>query len=147
MVSPSSRFNLSSLGCTISTVPQMPSDHNGASPARPAILQVVPSLETGGAERSSIEIAAALVRAGFAAPVASRGGRMVRELEEAGGEWIPLAVDAKAPHRLLANAVLLRSIIRIRNIKLIHARSRAPAWSSLWAARMTGIPFVTTYHG
>jgi len=107
----------------------------------------VPRLDTGGAERSTIEIAAALAHAGFEPLVASEGGRMVPELEEAGGEWIELAVNAKAPHRLVANGMRLRDLIRARNVKLIHARSRAPAWSSLWAARMAKIPFVTTYHG
>jgi glycosyltransferase involved in cell wall biosynthesis len=72
---------------------------------------------------------------------------MVPELEDAGGEWIALPADAKAPHTLFANAIRLRDLIHARNVKLIHARSRAPAWSSLWAARMARIPFVTTYHG
>jgi glycosyltransferase involved in cell wall biosynthesis len=107
----------------------------------------VPRLETGGAERSTIEIAGALAAEGFLPLVASEGGRMLPELAQAGGEWIALPADAKAPHTLLANALRLRALIRARNIRLIHARSRAPAWSSLWAARMTGIPFVTTYHG
>jgi len=72
---------------------------------------------------------------------------MVAELSDAGGEWIRLPVDSKAPHTLLANALRLRRLIRRREIKLIHARSRAPAWSALLAARLSGIPFVTTYHG
>ncbi len=72
---------------------------------------------------------------------------MVEELEQAGGEWIALPLDSKAPQTLLANAFRLRDLIRARNVALIHARSRAPAWSSLWAARMAKIPFVTTYHG
>ena len=72
---------------------------------------------------------------------------MVSELEKAGGELVPLPVDAKAPHTLLANAFRLRDLIRARKVRLIHVRSRAPAWSSLWAARMAHIPFVTTYHG
>lgn len=108
---------------------------------------MVPRLDTGGAERSTLEIAAALAREGFAALVASEGGRMVPELEEADGEWIALPVNARAPHRLLANALRLRGLILARNIRLIHARSRAPAWSSLWAARLANIAFVTTYHG
>ncbi|MGD0191604.1 MAG: glycosyltransferase family 4 protein [Rhizomicrobium sp.] len=125
----------------------MATDFSGGHAARPAILQVVPRLDTGGAERSTIDIAAALVRNGFTALVASEGGRMVPELLDAGGEWIKLQADAKAPHTLLANAFRLAGIIRARDVKLIHARSRAPAWSSLWAARMARIPFVTTYHG
>src|SRR3984957_5596915 len=102
MVSPSSRVNLLSSGNAIPADPQRTDDHSGASAERPAVLQVVPRLETGGAERSTIEIAGALSRAGFAPLVASEGGRMLPELAQAGGEWIALPADAKAPHTLLA---------------------------------------------
>lgn len=115
--------------------------------ARPAILQIVPSLDAGGAERTTIDVAAALVREGFAALVASEGGRLVPELQAAGGELIALPMASKSPMTMIANAFALREIIRKRNVKLVHARSRAPAWSGLWAARMAGVPFVTTYHG
>jgi glycosyltransferase involved in cell wall biosynthesis len=135
------------LSSAISEIPQQFPDPSRGARERPAILQVVPRLDTGGAERSTIEIACALSHEGFAPLVASEGGRMVPELVEAGGEWIEMPVNAKAPHILLANALRLRTLINARNIRLIHARSRAPAWSSLWAARMANIPFVTTYHG
>ncbi len=72
---------------------------------------------------------------------------MESELAAAGGELIRMSASAKAPHTIIANANALRTLIRSRNVKLIHARSRAPAWSALLAARMTHIPFVTTYHG
>lgn len=94
-----------------------------------------------------MDIAAALAREGFAAIVASAGGRMVAELEAKGGEWIAMPVDTKSPLTLFANAHRLRTLIRTRKIGLVHARSRAPAWSALVAARGTRIPFVTTYHG
>ncbi len=112
-----------------------------------AVLQVIPKLDTGGAERSTIEIAAALAREGFRPLVASQGGRMVAELEQAGGEWVFLPLDAKSPFALAANALKLANLIRARNVGIIHARSRAPAWSALWAARLTRIAFVTTWHG
>ncbi|HEY3639277.1 MAG TPA: glycosyltransferase family 4 protein [Rhizomicrobium sp.] len=113
----------------------------------PAVLQIVPTLNSGGAERSTIEIAAALAREGFTPLVASEGGRMVGELEAAGGEWISMPANAKSPLALLANARRIVELIRTRNIALVHARSRAPAWSALWATRRTGTPFVTTWHG
>ena len=113
----------------------------------PAILQIVPRLDTGGAERATIEIAAALAQAGLVPLVASQGGRMVAQLEAAGGEWIPMPLDAKSSPALFANARRLRRLVRARDVKLIHARSRAPAWSALWAARKERIPFVTTFHG
>lgn len=115
--------------------------------AKPAILQVIPALDTGGAERSTLDVAAALVREGFAALVASAGGRMEDELAASGGELVRIDAASKAPHTILSNALSLRDLIRKRNVKLIHARSRAPAWSALTAASMAGVPFVTTYHG
>jgi glycosyltransferase involved in cell wall biosynthesis len=123
------------------------SENRSGAPDGLAVLQIVPSLETGGTERSTIEIAAALVREGFTALVASAGGRMVAELEEAGGEWIAMPVNSRSPTTLWTNARRIRDLIRVRNIKLVHARSRAPAWSALWAARKNMVPFVATYHG
>ncbi|HEY1614009.1 MAG TPA: glycosyltransferase family 4 protein [Rhizomicrobium sp.] len=119
----------------------------GNNPDRPAILQIVPALDSGGAERSTIEIAEALSREGFAPLVASAGGRMVGELERAGGEWIAAPVNTRSPLGIVSNAGMLDALIRRRNIRLVHARSRAPAWSALIAARRAGVPFVTTHHG
>ncbi|HEX3675272.1 MAG TPA: glycosyltransferase family 4 protein [Rhizomicrobium sp.] len=113
----------------------------------PAILQIVPALDAGGVERTTIDIAQALTQAGFAAFVVSEGGRMEPSLAEAGGELISLQAASKAPHTIVANAFALARVARERGVKLIHARSRAPAWSGLMAARMAGVPFVTTYHG
>jgi glycosyltransferase involved in cell wall biosynthesis len=113
----------------------------------PAILQVIPALDAGGAERTTIDIARALVRSGWRALVASEGGRMEPLLAEAGAELFHMPVNSKAPHTILANVRRLAALIRAQKVKLIHARSRAPAWSALMAARRMHIPFVTTYHG
>ena len=125
-------------------------DHSGAraaEPAAPVILQIVPALDTGGAERTTIDIAQALTDARWTALVGTRGGRLAPELADAGGELIRMRVDSKSPRTIWRNAAALTRLIRERNISLIHARSRAPAWSALLAARRTRIPFVTTYHG
>ncbi|HXZ69137.1 MAG TPA: glycosyltransferase family 4 protein [Alphaproteobacteria bacterium] len=111
------------------------------------ILQVIPSLEAGGAERTTIDIAGAITAAGGKALVASEGGRLEGELAQMGGELLRLPVASKNPLTILANAGRLEKIIRERNVSVIHARSRAPAWSALLAARSTKIPFVTTHHG
>ena len=111
------------------------------------ILQIVPRLDTGGAELSAIDVARALVKAGYSALVASEGGRMESQLAHAGGELIRLPVSSKNPFTMYSNADAFEQIIRTRSVSVIHARSRAPAWSALIAARRTGIPFVTTYHG
>lgn len=112
-----------------------------------SVLQVTPALETGGVERTTIEVAEALTRAGGKAYVASRGGRLAGELAQAGGVLVEMPADSKNPLTMLANAVRIAGLVRKWDIRLIHARSRAPAWSALWAARHTRVPFVTTYHG
>jgi glycosyltransferase involved in cell wall biosynthesis len=112
------------------------------------ILQVIPHLAAGGAERTTIEVAEALVAAGATALVASAGGRLEHELERVGGELIRIdSLPTKNPIEININAGRLATIARQRDVSLIHARSRAPAWSALWAARRTKLPFVTTYHG
>jgi glycosyltransferase involved in cell wall biosynthesis len=111
------------------------------------ILQAVPRLDAGGSEQATIEIAAALTYAGASALVATEGGRMATALTEAGGEIITLPVASKNPATLLVNARRLAQLIETRSVNLVHARSRAPAWSAFLAARRTRRPFVTTYHG
>ena len=111
------------------------------------VLQIIPELDAGGAERTTIDVADGLVSAGARALVASVGGRLVAELQARGGEWVPFPAATKNPLRMLANAFRLAALIRAEKVDLIHARSRAPAWSALLAARMTGRGFVTTYHG
>jgi glycosyltransferase involved in cell wall biosynthesis len=114
---------------------------------RPTILQIIPELDTGGAELSTIEIAGAVQDAGGRAIVLSEGGRLVQRLRDVGAELEFFAAASKNPVRLLWNAHAIAKIVRREGVDLIHARSRAPAWSALIAARRTGIPFVTTYHG
>jgi glycosyltransferase involved in cell wall biosynthesis len=112
----------------------------------PAVLQVVPALVTGGVERGTVEIATALVKAGWRAVVASSGGPMVHEIERAGAEHITLPLASKNPFVIFRNIDRLARLIRDNAIDLVHARSRAPAWSAHAAARRTGRPFVTTLH-
>lgn len=113
----------------------------------PTVLQVIPDLNSGGAERTTVDIARAIVEAGGRALVASEGGQMVSELKEAGAAHFALPVKSKNPMTIWRNAGLLANLIRARNVDIIHARSRAPAWSAFLAARRTHVPFVTTYHG
>ena len=111
------------------------------------ILQVVPRLDTGGSELATLEIAEALTSAGGRALVATEGGRMAKAIVQGGGEVIEMPVSSKNPLTIWRNAGRLARLIQERDVDLIHARSRAPAWSAFLAARRTGIPFVTTYHG
>jgi glycosyltransferase involved in cell wall biosynthesis len=114
---------------------------------RPTILQIIPRLDTGGAERTTVEMTHAIVTAGGRALVLTEGGRMAEQIAEAGGELVPFPAGAKNPIGIYRNARRLARLIEREGVDLVHARSRAPAWSALLAARTTERPFVTTYHG
>lgn len=137
--------------------PDINAQHGGGSldctnlfaASRPVVLQVLPSLDQGGGgvERSAIDVAAAVAAAGGVSLVASRGGGLVREIERGGAEHIELPLHSKNPFVMRANIDRLAGLIGERGVTLLHARSRAPAWSAFAAAERTGVPFVTTYHG
>ncbi|HXA24365.1 MAG TPA: glycosyltransferase family 4 protein [Acetobacteraceae bacterium] len=112
-----------------------------------AVLQVLPSLVTGGVERGTVEITRAIAKAGGIALVASAGGRMVTAVQRAGGRHVTLPLDSKNPLTIWRNAALLADVIRTERVAIVHARSRAPAWSAWLACGRTGAHFVTTYHG
>lgn len=116
-------------------------------PAHFTLLQVTPELETGGAEQTTIDVAHAVVAQGGKALVATRGGRMAARLEADGGRLAQMPAQSKNPLVMLGNAARLIDLIRREKVSLVHARSRAPAFSALWAAHATKVPFVATYHG
>ena len=111
------------------------------------ILQIVPELDAGGAERTAVDIAAGLADAGARALVATEGGRLVAELQARGGVWLPFPARAKNPLAMLVNARRLMRLAVEEGVDIVHARSRAPAWTALAATWALGLPFVTTYHG
>lgn len=111
------------------------------------LLQVTPELETGGAEQTTIDVAHAVVAQGGKALVATRGGRMAARLTADGGRLAHMPAQSKNPLVMLGNAARLIDLIRREKVSLVHARSRAPAFSALWAAHATKTPFVATYHG
>ncbi|MCH7486406.1 MAG: glycosyltransferase family 4 protein [Proteobacteria bacterium] len=112
------------------------------------VLQVLPALDLGGGvERGTVEIASAIVEAGGRALVASAGGAMVHELKRVGAEHFTLPLASKNPAVILANVKRLAGLITDQGADIVHARSRAPAWSACFAARRTGAHFVTTFHG
>jgi glycosyltransferase involved in cell wall biosynthesis len=113
----------------------------------PTVLQVIPELQAGGAERTTVDVAAALVEAGGRALVATNGGRLESQLLEGGAELIRMRAHSKNPLIIVWNAFRLWRLIGQQSVDLVHARSRAPAWSAYWAARLAKVPFVTTYHG
>ncbi|WP_133479919.1 glycosyltransferase [Cognatilysobacter segetis] len=115
---------------------------------RLTVVQLLPALESGGVERSTLEIAQALVEAGHRAIVVSRGGRLVRRLEALGATHVALDIGRKSP-------LVLRQVPALRRViggaDIVHARSRLPAWVGLLALRGIDAPrrphFVTTVHG
>ncbi len=111
------------------------------------LLQVLPALNAGGVEQTTLDVAAAVRKAGGRALVASEGGRLTAALAERGGEAIELPLDSKNPLTMAANAGRLAALIKREGVSLVHARSRAPAFSAIAAARRAGVPVVTTYHG
>ncbi|WP_299344380.1 glycosyltransferase [uncultured Pseudoxanthomonas sp.] len=117
---------------------------------RLTVVQLLPALESGGVERSTLEIADALVRAGHRAVVVSAGGRLEPALRSSGAEHITLAIGRKSL-LTLRHVAALRQLFAQVGADIVHARSRLPAWLGLWALR--GMPsasrprFVTTMHG
>ncbi len=112
------------------------------------VLQIVPELGTGGAERTTLEVAQAIITAGGRAIVWSAGGRMVPQLEALGAIHYQGPANSKNIWNVFVkNPAILRDIITREKVDLLHARSRAPAWSALVAARQTQTKFITTYHG
>lgn len=112
------------------------------------VLQVLPAMGAGGGvERGTVEIASAVVQAGGRALVASAGGPLVHDLARVGAEHVELPMDSKNPVTMWRNVDRLAQVIHAEKVDIVHARSRAPAWSARAAAKRTGAHFVTTFHG
>jgi glycosyltransferase involved in cell wall biosynthesis len=115
-------------------------------PHRPTILQVVPELAIGGAERATIDMARAVIEAGGRAIVAAQNGELAPNLLRTKADLVTMPVASKNPLTIRRNIRRLARLIESEGVDLVHARSRAPAWSAFRAARRTGRPFVTTFH-
>jgi glycosyltransferase involved in cell wall biosynthesis len=115
-------------------------------PQSPVIMQVIPELGPGGAEQGCIDIAAELVRAGSQAIVVSHGGSRVHELARIGAIHVNLPVHSKNPFVMWQNISKIKHLIEKYNVDIVHARSRAPAWSVMKACEKTGAKYLTTCH-
>ena len=111
------------------------------------VLQVLPELNQGGVELGTIEIASALTAQEIDNYVASAGGRLEYNLERMKVKHFNLPLNTKNILKMYINSWRLSKIIKKYKITLVHARSRAPAWSAYWAAKRCKVHFVTTYHG
>lgn len=114
---------------------------------KPVVLQVLPELEHGGVEWGTIQVAEALKQHGYDNFVASEGGRLVHELNKIGVKHFTLSLKTKNPFKMYLNSLKLEKIIKENGINIVHARSRAPAWSAYWAAKRAGVKYMTTFHG
>ncbi len=121
----------------------------GPSAGRMAtVLQVLPAFGAGGGvERGAVAIAGAIVEAGGRALVASSGGPLAYDLKRVGAEHHTLPLHSKNPLVVHANVGRLARLIAAEGVDIVHARSRAPAWSAYFAAKRTGRHFITTFHG
>ncbi len=111
------------------------------------ILQVIPKLGYGGAETGCYDLAHYLPEKGFKSYIITSGGELLQFVKKEKVKIIRLPVHSKNPILILLNAIIITFVILILNIDIIHARSRAPAWSCLLASLVTGRKFVTTFHG
>jgi glycosyltransferase involved in cell wall biosynthesis len=110
------------------------------------VLIVAPALEAGAADAGAVELTRVLQHAGHHAIVVSNAGRLVADINAAGAEFVPLDVATTNPIRILRNVFALRKLARDKRCDCIHALGRSGAWSALIAARMTRLPFLTSWY-
>ena len=111
------------------------------------VLQVIPRLGYGGAETGCYDLAHYLPENNCSSFIVTSGGELIKFIDKRKVKLIRLPVHSKNPLLMFLNSIILIFIIMIYNISIVHARSRAPAWSCLFATKITGRKFVTTFHG
>jgi len=111
------------------------------------VLQVIPTLGYGGAETGCYDLAHYLAEKNCKSFIITSGGDLLKFIDKKKVKVFKLPVHSKNPFLILINSVLISLIILIYNINIVHARSRAPAWSCLIATKITARKFVTTFHG
>ena len=116
-------------------------------PSKIKVLQVIPKLGYGGAETGCFDIAHYLKEKDFGSYIVTSGGDLLKYVNKKKVKVIRLPVHSKNPLLILINTIILSLIILVLNINIVHARSRAPAWSSYLATKLTRRKFVTTFHG
>ena len=111
------------------------------------VLQVIPRLGYGGAETGCYDLAHYLSENNCTSFIVTSGGELVKYIDKKKVKLIKLPVQSKNPILIIFNAIALIFIILLNDISIVHARSRAPAWSCFFATKITGRKFVTTFHG
>jgi len=116
-------------------------------PTKLKVLQVIPKLGYGGAETGCYDIAHYLYENDCKSYLITSGGELTKFIDKKKVKLIRLPVQSKNPIIMLFNTIIISLIILFFNINIVHARSRAPAWSCLLATKITRRKFVTTFHG
>jgi glycosyltransferase involved in cell wall biosynthesis len=114
---------------------------------RPKILQIIPRLGMGGVEQGTLDIAKALIENGFEAYILTQEGEKIPIAQSLGAKVFQLPVASKNPFTIGQNILKIHKFCKENSINLVHARSRAPAWSAWQACHLANLPFVTTFHG
>ena len=116
-------------------------------PSKLKVLQVIPRLGNGGAETGCYDLAHYLHENNCLSYIVTSGGELTQYINKKKVKLIRLPVQSKNPILILLNTIILTILILILNIDIVHARSRAPAWSCFVATKITRRKFVTTFHG
>ena len=111
------------------------------------VLQVIPRLGYGGAETGCYDLAHYLPENNCSSFLVTSGGELIKYIDKKKVKLIRLPVHSKNPILIFFNSIILVFIILFFNISIVHARSRAPAWSCLFATKITRRKFITTFHG
>ena len=111
------------------------------------VLQVIPKLGYGGAETGCYDLAHYLHEKNCDSFIATSGGQLLKYVNKDKVKIFRLPVSSKNPILIILNTIFLSMLILINNINIVHARSRAPAWSCYFACLITGRNFITTFHG
>jgi len=114
---------------------------------KPIILQVIPTLNISGAEQGCFDVANYLTKNGFTSNIITSSGYRIEQLEKNGSIINRIPVHSKNPLTMIINIFRIIKIVKKNNINIIHARSRAPAWSCYFVAKIAKIKFITTFHG
>ena len=114
---------------------------------KPNILQVIPTLNISGAEQGCFDVANYLTKNGFTSNVVTSSGYRIDQLEKNGSIVNKIPVHSKNPVTIIFNIFRILKVVKKNNINIIHARSRAPAWSCYFVAKIARIKFITTFHG
>lgn len=114
---------------------------------KPNILQVIPTLNISGAEQGCFDVANYLTKNGFTSNIITSSGYRIEQLEKNGSIVNRIPVHSKNPLTIIINIFRIIKIVKKNNINIIHARSRAPAWSCYFVAKIAKIKFITTFHG